>query len=66
MSDKLTNLLQLPFEEYMIGCWDHVRNLAINDPIANIVYQEMLSAPAAIEATWARRYWFTKCGVNHA
>ena len=65
MTDKLTSLLQLPFEEYMAGCWDHVRKMALNDPIARIVYHEMLSAPAAIEATWARRYWFSKCGANN-
>lgn len=60
---KLETLLQLPFEQYMAGCWEHTRELALNDPIANIVYQELLAAPAAMEALWARRYWFSKVGA---
>jgi len=57
---KLEELLDLPFEEYMAGCWDHVRGMALRDPVASIVYQHMLAAPAAMEALWARRYWFNK------
>lgn len=61
---KLDSLLALPFEEYMNGCWNHVRELALNDPVANVVYQHMIEAPASMEASWARRYWFHKCGVT--
>ena len=59
---KLEVILKLPFEEYMHECWQHVQNLAINDPIANIVYQEFVKSPAHAEALWARRYWFSKVG----
>lgn len=61
---KLETILQLPFEGYMFQCWEHVRQKALNDPITNIVYQHMVESPAACEAAWARRYWFSKCGVQ--
>ncbi len=61
---KLQRILELPFEDYMAECLEHVRQLALKDPIANIVYQHMVEAPAACEAQWARRYWYAKCGVT--
>ena len=50
---KLDALLTLSFEEYMAGCWEHVRSLALKDSVAEVVYHEILSAPAAMEALWA-------------
>lgn len=61
---KLEELLALPFEEYMAGCWQHVLDLAMSDTVASVVYQNLLAEPAGMEALWARRYWFHKNGVS--
>ena len=57
---KLDEILKLPFEEYMAACWNHMREKALADPIAEIVYLQTISEPAAMESMWARRYWFSK------
>lgn len=57
---KLEELLELPFEQYMDGCWKHVREMARQDPIADHVAHHLFAEPAAMEAIWARRYWFHK------
>lgn len=61
--EALAALLALPFEQYMQGCWDHVRKLALADPVASVVYEHIVAFPAAMEASWAKRYWFHKCAA---
>ena len=60
---KLEELLELPFEEYMHGCWNHAFAKAGTDPIAMYLYEMAVREPAAVEAQWAKRYWFYKNGV---
>lgn len=62
---KLERIIDLPFEEYMIECWKHVHELAAADPIASIIRDHIIAAPAMIEANWARRYWYHKNGVDY-
>ena len=61
---KLEDLLALPFEDYMRGCWQHAFDTAGEDPIAMYLYEMTIKEPAAIEAMWARRYWFNKNGAQ--
>lgn len=61
MQTKLDKLLNLPFEEYMQECWKHSFEIAGKDPIAMYLYEMQIKEPAAIEAMWAKRYWFNKC-----
>ena len=60
--NELEKLLALPFGEYMRGCWQHSFDLAGKDPIAMYLYEMVIKEPAAVEAMWARRYWFAKNG----
>ncbi|MGA8938462.1 MAG: hypothetical protein WB439_04780 [Acidobacteriaceae bacterium] len=56
----LPNRIEKPFEEYMAWCVNYVQEKAQRDPITSI----LLSYPfalAALEASWARRYW-----IHHA
>lgn len=61
MKTKLEELLELPFDQYLKGCWEHARQLARNDPVTNVVFIHMCAEVNAMEAAWARRYWFNKC-----
>lgn len=59
----LEDLLEKPFEEYMTGCWLYVQERSLQDPIMMYVYEMLIKEPAAIEAAWARRYWYHKNGA---
>ena len=60
---KLEELLDLPFDAYMRGCWQHAFDKAGTDPIAMYLYEMAVKEPATIEAQWAKRYWFHKNGA---
>ena len=63
MKTKLEELLERPFDAYMRGCWQHAFDKAGTDPIAMYMYEMAKKEPAAIEAQWAKRYWFHKNGA---
>ena len=63
MKTKLEELLERPFDAYMRGCWQHAFDKAGTDPIAMYLYEMAVKEPAAIEAQWAKRYWFHKNGA---
>lgn len=60
---KLEELLALPFDEYMRGCWQHAFDKACKDQIAMYLYEMAVKEPAVVEAQWAKRYWFNKNGA---
>ena len=60
---KLEELLERPFDAYMRGCWQHAFDKAGTDPVAMYIYEMAVKEPAAIEAQWAKRYWFHKNGA---
>jgi hypothetical protein len=59
---NVNEALELPFNEYMLWCHEWCRAKAEDDPIFADVFQS--TAYAMLEAIWARRYWFHKCGVQ--
>ena len=60
MTDKLQEILELPFEQYMTACWDHARQIAKESRAGEIVFSYLIQDPSEMEAGWARRYWFAK------
>ena len=62
---NLEEALELPFEEYLQWCREFVNRKIETNPITQIIMSYPYSW-TSFEASWAKRYWFHKCGVKGA
>lgn len=60
MKIDLETALGLPFDEYMNWCHQFC-----NAKASNPVFAMVVESRTFLEAVWAKRYWFNKCGVDY-
>jgi hypothetical protein len=61
--ENLEWALAADFDTYMKWCFDYCHNRASDDPNMAAMLGDG-NTVAMLQALWAKRYWFNKCGVQ--